>query len=221
MTTEAPPPPADNGTPPAASTREYLRAGLPAVYRDRTRSARARPDVAYRSDPAGLDEPFVVRFMGGLEEVLDPIVAMLDLLPAHLDVALAPPDFIAMLGEWLGLELDAGLEDEPEELLAAHRRLVDQANEITRRRGTRAGIEHVLALAFRDVPLQVHDSGGVTWSRDTGAPAPAPDPVLTVTYPPALSDQPRRVAAIRRVVEDVKPAGVRLELRVADEEESS
>jgi phage tail-like protein len=221
MTTEAPRSPAANGTPPAASTREYLRAGLPAVYRDRTRSARARPEVAYRADPFGLDDPFVMRFVAGLEEVLDPIVAMLDLLPAHLDVALAPPDFIAMLGEWLGLELDAALEADSAPLLAAHRRLVDEAIEITRRRGTRSGIEHLLGLAFGDVRLDVHDSGGVTWSSEPGPPAPAPDPSVTVTCPAALRDAPWRLAAIRRVVEDVRPAGVRLELRVADEEEPS
>lgn len=216
MTTEAAPVPSVNGTPPAASLRSYLRDGLPAVYRDRAR-ARSTRSFAHRVDPAVPGEPFAMRFVGGLERVLDPIVAMLDLLPGHLDVSIAPPDWIALLGEWLGLELDAGLEPDPARLLAAHRRLVDSANEITRQRGTRAGLELLLKLAFKDLELEVRDSGGVTWSTDASRLQPAADPTLTVVCPASVD--PARTAAIRRVVDDVKPAGVAFELRVEEEEE--
>lgn len=210
LSTEAARPDSANGTPPAASGRACLRGGLPAVYRDRTRVARDRPGAAQ----AG--EPFAMRFVAGLEDVLDPIVAMLDLLAAHLDVGCAPDDFVAMLGEWLGLELDAGVESDPERLLAAHRRLVDQATEITRHRGTRKGLMRLLKLGFEDLALEVDDSGGVTWSTDTSRLQPAADPVLTVVHPPTAAAE--RVAAIRRVVEDVRPAGVALEQRAEEED---
>lgn len=216
MTTEAAPAASVNGAPPAASLRSYLRDGLPAVYRDRARAKSAR-SFAHRVDPAVPREPFAMRFVGGLEQVLDPIVAMVDLLPGHLDPAVAPPDWIALLGEWLGLELDAGLEPDPERLLAAHRRIVERANEITRQRGTRAGLELLLKLAFADLALEVRDSGGVTWSTDASRVQPAADPALTVVCPANVD--PIRRAAIRRVVEDLKPAGVAFELRVEGEDE--
>src|SRR5918994_4791109 len=57
-------------TPQVASSRAYLRAGLPAVYQE--------------SD-------FGMRFIGGLEELLDPIVAGVDAPPPHLDPHPPPP----------------------------------------------------------------------------------------------------------------------------------
>ena len=152
-----------------------------------------------------------MRFVEALEQMLDPIVAMVDMLPAHLDVTIAPADFIALLGEWLGLELDAGLEADPERLLAAHRALVARANRITRQRGTRAGMQLLVAHAFAGVPLEVRESGAATTSADPYKPQPAVDPCVTVIHPGDLG--PERKAALRRVLEDVKPAGARLELR--------
>ena len=51
-------------TPPVASTRAYLRNGLPSLYQD---------------------GDFGMRFVGALEELLDPIVAVLDGLHKHFD----------------------------------------------------------------------------------------------------------------------------------------
>ena len=70
-------------TPPVASSRAYLRSGLPAVYQE--------------SD-------FGMRFIGALEELLDPIVAVLDALPAHFDPDHAPRDILSLLAAWLGAE---------------------------------------------------------------------------------------------------------------------
>ena len=72
-------------TPPVASTRAYLRNGLPALYQD---------------------GDFGMRFVGALEELLDPIVAVLDGLPYHFDPNLAPPDILELLAAWLGVDLD-------------------------------------------------------------------------------------------------------------------
>ena len=64
-----------------ASTRAYLRNGLPALYQD---------------------GDFGMRFVGALEELLDPIVAILDALPSHFDPNFAPPDILDLLAAWLG-----------------------------------------------------------------------------------------------------------------------
>ena len=70
-------------TPPVASSRAYLRNGLPAMYQD---------------------GDFGMRFVGALESVLDPIVAVLDALPAHFNPDHAPRDILNLLASWLGVE---------------------------------------------------------------------------------------------------------------------
>jgi phage tail-like protein len=177
------------GPPASASARRYLRRGLPGVYQD-------PPDGA-------AEDAFAMRFLLGLEEVLDPIVAMLDLLPAHLDLELAPPEIVALVARWLGVELDGGLTDD------AHRRLVRHATELCRARGTRRGLELTLELAFGRVGLEVREDGGATWSGEPGSRSAAPA-TLTVVCPPSLTPAAR--AAVRRVVEEVRPAHVTVEL---------
>ena len=64
------------------------------------------PDIYRRDCNARRDQPppFAMRFLHALEEVLDPIVATLDSLPAHLDVDLAPEHALAGLATWLGVD---------------------------------------------------------------------------------------------------------------------
>jgi phage tail-like protein len=174
-------------TPGAASGPGYLRNQLPELYRE--------------SD-------FAMRFVGGLELVLDPLLATLDNLPEHFDPAYAPRDVLDLLTAWLGLEHDEARPGEE------RRQIVRRAPELMRRRGTREGLELALALAFPGVPLRVEDAGAVTWTLDReeletdGSDAPS-----FVVY----CDQPlveRRLAAVARLIDQVKPAHVNYRLRV-------
>ena len=122
--------------PQVASARGYLRRGLPAVYHD---------------------DDFGMRFVGALETLLDPIVSVLDNLPAHFDPDIAPLDVVDMLAVWLGLEPEESWSEE------LRRELVRRAGELTRKRGTKAGVELALKIAFPELPLRVEDSGSVTW----------------------------------------------------------
>ena len=69
-------------SPPVAEMRRVLRSQLPALYQE---------------------NDFGQRFVGGLEGVLDPVLALLDSLPAHLDPDLAPQDMLDLLAGWLGV----------------------------------------------------------------------------------------------------------------------
>jgi phage tail-like protein len=175
----------EQSTPASASSRRMLRAGLPALYQE---------------------NGFGMRFVEALETVLDPVVAVLDGLPAHFDPGLAPVDVLDLVTAWLGVEYD---ESQPTEQL---RELVRHAAELGRRRGTRAGLEMALALNFPGVPLRVEDKGGVSWSTDLDA-APEFEQGRFVVYCDTPLEEDR-LAAIARLIEAVKPVNVQYRLRV-------
>jgi phage tail-like protein len=171
-------------TPAVASGRAYLRAGLPAMYQD---------------------GDFGMRFVGALEAVLDPIVAVIDALPAHFNPDHAPRDVLNLLAAWLGIEVD---ESQP---LPERRRLVRQSAELSRRRGTVRGLELALGLAFPRLPLRVEDNGGVTWGDDK--PARESSASAFVVY----CDKPipeTTQAAVARCIEQYKPVQCTYRLRV-------
>jgi len=171
-------------TPPVASSRAYLRSGLPAVYQE--------------SD-------FGMRFIGALEELLDPIVAVLDALPGHFDPDHAPRDILSLLAAWLGVDLDESQE------IRHQREMVRRAADLGRKRGTVAGLELALGLAFPDVPLRIEDQGGVRWSLDQH-PIDAPPPSFIVYCDKPVQEEVQ--AGIARCIEQHKPVGTSYRLRV-------
>jgi phage tail-like protein len=174
----------EHSEPTPASNRRYLRGGLPALYQD---------------------HDFTMRFVGALEGVLDPIVALLDGLVAHFDPALAPRDTLDLTTSWLGVE---HRDAQPVSHLRA---TVRHAAELGRVRGTRAGLELALKLSFPELPLRVEDGGGVLWSTDGTLPEPTP-PAFVVYCDKAL---PTEVASeVTRVIESVKPVHVGYRLRI-------
>jgi phage tail-like protein len=171
-------------TPKVASSRAYLRGGLPAVYQE---------------------GDFGMRFIGALETLLDPIVAVLDALPAHFSADHAPRDILDLLSAWLGVDLDES------QTPAQRREMVRQAAELSRRRGTRAGIELALQLAFPQLPLRVEDPGGVrTTPPEEGAEVPAP--MFIVYCDKAIAEETQ--AAVARCIEQTKPVHTTFRLRV-------
>jgi phage tail-like protein len=171
-------------TPPVASTRAYLRNGLPSLYQD---------------------GDFGMRFVGALEELLDPIVAVLDALPAHFDPNHAPRDILELLAAWLGVDLDESQD------IRHQREMVRRAAELGRRRGTVKGLELALALHFPELPLRVEDNGGVVYA---GRPGPdnhgSPSFVVYCDRPVEEGVQ----AGIARCIEQYKPVHSTYRLRV-------
>jgi phage tail-like protein len=170
-------------TPAAASNRALLRGGLPAVYQD---------------------DDFGMRFVGALEQSLDPIVALLDALPAHFDPDFAPRDLLQLMAAWLGVELD---ESQP---LRHQREMLRRAAELGRRRGTVRGLELALELSFPDLPLRVEDQGSVRIAPEPGEKAPPPS---FVVYCDKAVPEPVQ-AAIARCIEHHKPVQATYRLRV-------
>jgi phage tail-like protein len=171
--------------PPVAVTRRVLRSELPAVYQE---------------------NDFGLRFVGGLEGVLDPVLALLDSLPAHIDPDLAPQDLLDLLAGWLGVEVD---EAWPEK---RRRELVRLAGELARLRGTQAGLELALRVSFPDVPLRIEDSGSVSYAADPAGLPKAKKPQFDVYCDQPLEE--KELARVAATIEQLKPVHVDYRLRV-------
>jgi phage tail-like protein len=171
-------------TPKSASSRAYLRDGLPSLY---------------------ADGDFGMRFVGALETLLDPIVAMLDALPEHFDPDYAPRDILNLLSAWLGVDLD---ESQP---IAVQRDTIRRAAELGRRRGTKGGLELALSLAFPGVPLRVEDEGKVYFSASSEPLESKPAQFVVYCDKPVSEDVQ---AAIARCIEQFKPVHTAYRLRV-------
>ncbi|MDQ4049382.1 MAG: phage tail protein [Actinomycetota bacterium] len=174
----------DNGASPAvASGRAYLRGALPAIYQD---------------------GDFGMRFVGALETLLDPPVAVLDALHAYFSAELAPADILELMAAWLGVELDETHD------VADRREVVRRAAELARRRGTKAGLELALRLAFPKAETRVEDAGRVLWATEE-AKLERSDDGFVVICDVALPDE--RKAMMARLIEDWKPVGATYRLR--------
>jgi phage tail-like protein len=108
-------------------------------------------------------DDFALRFTAGLDRVLSAVLSTMDNLPAYLDPALAPEDFLAWLSSWVATELD------PAWPLPLRRAVVRRAMVLHRRRGTARGLVERLELSL-GVHAEVLDGPGVSWSAtpDTG-----------------------------------------------------
>ncbi|MDA0185598.1 phage tail protein [Solirubrobacter phytolaccae] len=171
-------------TPPVASTRAYLRNGLPSLYQD---------------------GDFGMRFIGSLEELLDPIVAILDALPYHFDPNFAPPDILNLLAAWLGVDLDETQD------IKHQREMVRRSAELSRRRGTVKGLELALQLHFPNLPLRLEDNGGVIWHGKPAKEGNASSDFVVYCDKPVEAETQ---AAVARVIEQYKPVQATYRLRV-------
>ena len=157
-----------------------LGAGLPALYQEDT---------------------FAQGLTSALDEVLAPIFATLDGLPAYLDPAIAPADFLDWLSGWVGVTLD---ETWP---LERRRQLVADAAQLYRSRGTVAGLAAQVAI-YTGGEVAVEDNGAAAWSGTSGGSVPGKvAPLLkvrvTVDDPNAVS-----LARLEALVATAKPAHV-------------
>lgn len=133
--------------------------------------------------PAVLQEdPFIRRFVAGLDDLLACVVSTLDCLAAYVDPLLAPADFLDWLCSWFSEALDANWPPQ------RRRGFVTQAVETFRTRGTPAGLRAELELSSGG-HVEITESGGVAWSLK-------PDGELPGAALPRL--------VVRVVVEDVR-----------------
>jgi phage tail-like protein len=110
------------------------------------------------------EDDVLARFTAAFEDVADGVHARIDQIVAHVDVGLAPPETLRYLGSWLGLQL------EPRDPIEVQRNLVREMGRLLGWRGTRIGVEGLLAAATGS-RVTVTDTGGVFGQRDQVPPA--------------------------------------------------
>jgi phage tail-like protein len=131
-----------------------------------TRPARPSPHPLGATLPAlYLDDVFAQNLCASLDEVLAPIIGVLDCFPAYLDPRTAPPDMVDWLASWTGLLTARKLP------LARRRRLVARAAALHAWRGTPDAVRELVELACNR-PVELEESGGCGWSGTPGTPLP-------------------------------------------------
>ncbi|MEM9514369.1 MAG: phage tail protein [Actinomycetota bacterium] len=156
--------------------------------------------AVYRSDR------FMVGLIDGFDSVLAPVHAATDHLDSYLDPAMTPPDFLDWLGTWLGLVVDRRWP------IRRRREFVAKAIEVYRWRGTARGIAEAVELYTGTRP-EVVDSGAVVAGPEPLGDIPGSDPP-TVTVRVRSEDPSTDADVIDRIVSEVKPAHVRHQVEV-------
>jgi phage tail-like protein len=108
-------------------------------------------------------DPFIGRFLRIFEDVHTPVRRMASTLPEYFDPVVAPPALQAILGDWLGEELTVPLARLSHE---ARGRLIREALELHRWRGTRRGLRRALEIATGHTPLITDHGNGTVLSEE-------------------------------------------------------
>ncbi len=146
---------------------------------------------------------------------MEPTNALLALMPEYFDADAAPPDFLPWLGTWVSLALDANWPE------LKRRRLIKEAVELYRWRGTRWGLSRYLEIytdntpEINDRPFEGMRLGASTLlGRDTLlGDVPHHTFVITigVADPRAVNEQ-----TVRDIIETQKPAHTAYALRIVE-----
>lgn len=147
-----------------------------------------------------LEDDLARRWVAAFDDLLAPVFLALDGLPAYLDPALTPEDFLDWLAGWVGALLD---ENWP---IERRRFFVARAAELYRMRGTAAGLAAHVGI-FTGGEVSVEESGGVAWSTRSGAAFPG-RPGYEVRVRVRAAGTAPDAARLEALVAGAKPAHV-------------
>ncbi len=135
--------------------RVLFELGLQVMVKRMANSMRYLPEI-YQ------DEGFANRFLMLLESFWNPISQQIDQVANYFDPFLAPPEMLAWLGAWFGLELEPGLPE------ARRRDLVAAISAINAQKGTRQGLETLLRMySGGQVEISEHRDTNFVLGSDT------------------------------------------------------
>ena len=134
------------------------------------------PMINYTSSML-IEDPVAQMICASLDEVLAPIISVLDCYDAYLDAHVAPLDFVRYMCSWILVSPELGWSE------SVVRNALSHAITFYGLRGTSVGLERFFAAVLQ-LNVTVEESGSVTTSRDSTDPStwpvPAP-PNATIT----------------------------------------
>ncbi|GIE89675.1 phage tail protein [Actinoplanes regularis] len=148
-------------------------------------------------------DPVLRGFVSAFEQVADTVVDRVDSIEHQVDAGLAVSEMLHFLASWLGVEL------EPTDPLDYQRMLVGEVGRLLGWRGTRHGMESLLAAATGS-PVTVTDGGGIFGRND---PVPLADPEVVVHLQHTGHLDERQVIGF---LQGELPLGARLRLEITD-----
>jgi len=148
---ESPP----DAPPPVAATPQsrYLRY-LPSIFQD--------PELPGVSYPTDESRSFFGRYLLIFESIWELLEQRQDYLELYFHPATSPDEFVGWLAGWFGIVVHSGLPEE------RRRRLATEIYELYRWRGTRYGLQRLLAICTGAWPTIVDAS----YPDEPGAPPP-------------------------------------------------
>ena len=161
------------------------------------------------------DPSFTKRFLSVFEEEFNVFEGLLEESSLALNTDFAPSEFLPWLAECAGLVLEAGLPE------SKKRRLLNEAAQLYRMRGTRRGLSRYLEICTGVKP-QIFDrphkglrlGDGRTFGQSPRLGHLAAHSFLVVlTVPRSASID---IGILRRIIESQKPAHTAYELRVTE-----
>lgn len=203
------------------SGETFTAPGLLRLRHQKTRLLNLLPAI-YSQEPSRLDrnapfeeKPFFERFLRGFEDAQVPTNTLLARIAEYFDADGAPPDFLPWLGTWVSLVLD---ENWPE---LKRRRLIKEAVELYRWRGTRRGLLRYLEIytgivpEINDHPFQGMRLGPQTLLGVETLLGDVPNHTFVVTVaipdPKSVNEQ-----TVRDIIESQKPAHTAYALRIVE-----
>ncbi len=189
-----------------SSTLERISAHPPEQPGRRAVPGMASPFPLVEHVPSMLaEDPFLERFLAGLDEVLAPAISVLDCFDAYLDPRTAPLDMVRYMGGWLLATIDDAWSE------SSLRRDVGQAYARAQWSGTATSLRD--RLVPYEVPrASIKDSGSTVVSDEPTDPQdwkPATKPHVTIAVgSPAADDAERE--RIARIARSLVPAHVTL-----------
>ena len=180
---------------------------LPAIYTDSP--SPAAPGAPYE------DRPFFERYLRGFDDIIEPTQAFLADLALCFDPDETAADLLPWLSTWVSLALD---ENWPQ---LKRRRLIKEAVELYRWRGTRWGLSHYLEL-YTGITPEINDKpfmgmrlgGAALLGRSTVLGDVPPHTfvlTLAVTGPNRVNEQ-----IVHEIIRSSKPAHTAYELRIVE-----
>ncbi|MGS0686706.1 phage tail protein [Nakamurella sp. GG22] len=154
------------------------------------------------------EDAFAQRLCQSFDDVLAPVIATLDSLPAYLDPSTAPDDMLGWLAGWMGIVLDGHQSAERQ------RELVQAGVELLQWRGTVRGVRAAVG-ALLDAEPEIVESGGAAWSETAGAALPGSERAELLVRIAVDDPEAFDVRRLEALIAMVKPAHVphRVEVR--------